>query len=515
MNLKAVLERSASRYGSREALVYGDRRLFYTDLLQASNRLASALQRSGIKKGDRVALFLSNTPEFLISFFGITGIGAIALPLDQQYKFGEMRSILSHASPAAIISEQTALDVLAPLIPECDSIQLVIETGTDGKGRFPSFNAFLASGSTEWPDSGPLPEDIAAIMYTSSPSFQPRGVMLSHDSFVKEAMASSEGYHQTADDIMMLFALPMFHVFGLVAAGLSSIYSGSSVVLVPGTGLSIGSFMTAIEREKGTMFPGVPYIFTLAVDMAEKGGLTADISSLRLCASAGAPLSPSIAARFTSLFGYDIMDCYGLTEAVCHITCPSIDTAPVPGSVGKPLSGWEIKIAGENGDELPPGRPGEMLVAGPIMKGYFHDPGATEDAIKDGWLHTGDIGMKDEDGLLYVTGRKKETIIVKGQNVFPSDIECVIAAHPGVDDVAVMGLPDAMRGEIIGAVVTPKSGYNLTVQEIRQTCLERIAGYKVPKSILFTGQMPRTAGGEIDKDALRQRLSLPPVFPVA
>jgi long-chain acyl-CoA synthetase len=329
-----------------------------------------------------------------------------------------------------------------------------------------------------------------------------------------EAAMSSESYQQTEKDIMMLFALPMFHVFGLVAAALSSVYAGSTIVLVPGTGLSISSFMASIERENGTMFLGVPYIFTLAVDLAEREGISNDLSSLRLCASAGAPLSINTARKFKELYGYDIMDCYGLTEAVCHVTCPSINGAGVFGSIGRPMSGWDIKIVDSGGKEVRTGQSGEILVSGPIMRGYYNNPEATTESIKDGWLYTGDIGKADEDGNLYVTGRKKDTIIVKGQNIYPEDVEGIIATHPAVAEVVVMGLPDKMRGEIIGAVVHLREGIKATEHDIRQHCFERIASYKSPKKVIFTDAMPRKASGEIDKDALREKLSLPQVFPV-
>jgi long-chain acyl-CoA synthetase len=311
----------------------------------------------------------------------------------------------------------------------------------------------------------------------------------------------------------MLFALPMFHVYGLIAAALSTIYTGGTIVVVPGTGLSIKSFMTAIEVERGTMFLGVPYIFALAVDMAKKDGIQADLSSLRLCASAGAPLSVSTARQFRELFGLDILDCYGLTEAVCHVTCPPISETVKTGSIGKPLPGWNIKIVNTDGTEVSTGESGEILVSGPIMKGYYGNPEDTDKFIKDGWLYTGDIGTKDEDGNLYITGRSKDTIIVKGQNIYPKDIETVIAEMPGVREVAVMGIPDRMRGEIIGAVIDLRENTRITEQDIRQFCLERIASYKIPKQIMFSGPMPKNESGEIDKNMLRKQLSIPPVFP--
>lgn len=513
MNLKSVLERTASRYGDKEAIVYGDQKVTYTTLNEKSNRFANALLQAGIKPGDRVALFLSNSPEFFIAFFGITKIGAIPLPLDQQYKLREMKSLFNNSLPAAIISEKTALDIMTPLLPDLNSVKLIIEQTSDQKSSFTGFDEFLNSGSEKHLNVERSPDDIAVIMYTSASSFQPKGVMLSHYSLVKEAIMSSNGYNQTDNDVMMLFALPMFHVYGLVAAALSTIYTGGTIILVPGTGLSIKSFMASIEREKGTMFLGVPYIFALAVDMAKKDGVQNDLSSLRLCASAGAPLSVDTTREFKELFGLDIMDCYGLTEAVCHVTCPPLNEKIKRGSIGKPLCEWNIKIVDSNDTEVTTGESGEILVNGPIMKGYYNNPEDSEKFIRDGWLYTGDIGMKDEDGYLYITGRSKDTIIVKGQNIYPADIEIVIAEMPEVSEVAVMGIPDRMRGEIIGAVIHLNENKRITEQDIRQFCLERIASYKIPKQIVFSGPMPKNESGEIDKDMLREQLSIPSVFP--
>jgi len=337
--------------------------------------------------------------------------------------------------------------------------------------------------------------------------------MIPHHCLAKEATISAAGFEQTDKDIVMLYALPMHHMFGLVAVLLGSLHKGSTVVIVPGTGLSIGSFMEAIEREKGTMFMGVPYIFALAVDLAEKEGIKNDLSSLRLCASAGAPLPISTAQRFKQLYGFDIIDFWGLTEATCHITCSPLNGSGKLGSVGKALSGWEVKIVDEGGRELPPNQVGEVIVSGPIMKGYYHNPQATTEAIRDGWLHTGDIGRLDGDGYLFLTGRKKETIINKGQNIYPSEIESLLKTHPKVAEATVIGIPDEMRGEIIGAVISLKEGEVAKEEELKQFCLEHITGYKVPRQFIFLPSLPRTADGKIDKKSIRTQLSIPSHFP--
>jgi len=513
MNLKLMLEGVAGRYGKKTAIVSDDLRLSYTDLNETSNKVANALIKLGVKKGDRIAMLLSNSPEFIIIYFGIVKTGAIPVPLDPKYKVGELASLFNDCLPKVLVAESSELEPLVPVLSGFKSIKRVIELGSKYKGQFLGYQEIIAASSARRIDSEPAPEDIALLLYTSASSFRPRGVMLSHRSLVMEAVMSGDGYQQTDKDIMMLFALPVYHVFGLVAVLLASINKASTIVIVPGSGISINSFLAVIERERGTMWLGVPYIFALAVDMAEKEGIKNDLSSLRLCASAGAPLSVDIIRRFKQHYGFTLMDCWGLTEAVCHVTCSSLDGRGKPGSVGKALSEWEVRIVDGNGRELPPNQSGEVIVRGPIMEGYYNNPQATAEVIKNGWLYTGDIGVVNEKGNLFLTGRKKETIIIKGQNVHPSDIEDVLSTHPKVAEAAVIGIPDELRGEVVGAVVVLKKGEIATEQEIKRVCLENLASYKVPKQIIFMDSLPRTASGKIDKAGLRERLSIPPLFP--
>ena len=269
MSLKLMLE-AAGQYGGKTAIVSGDYRLSYSDLEQASNKVANALIEMGVNKGDRIAMLLSNSPEFVITYFGIVKTGAIAVPLDTKYHIDELVSLFDDCLPKILVTEGPTLETLVPVLPRFRSIRHVVDLSSKYEGRFPSYREIMATGSARRNEAGPEPDDIALIAYTSGPSFRPRGVMLSHQCLVTEAVISGDGFQQTDEDIMMLFALPLHHMFGLVAVLLASVYKGSTVVIVPGTGLSISSFMAAIEREKGTMFLGVPYMFALAVDIAEK-----------------------------------------------------------------------------------------------------------------------------------------------------------------------------------------------------------------------------------------------------
>ena len=512
MSLKRMLEEAAGRYGRKTAIVSGDLRLSYVDLDEASNKVANALIKMGVDEGDRVAMLASNSPDFVITYFGIVKTGAIAVPLDTKYKVDELASLFDDFLPKVLVTESPTLEPLIPVLSRFKSIKHVIELSAKYEGQFLSYREIMASSSAERIEAEPEPEDVVHIAYTSGPSFCPLGVVLTHRSLVTVAAISGDGYQQTDKDIVMLFSLPMYHVYGLIAGLLASVYKGGTVVIVPGTGLSLSNFMAAIEREKGTMFMGVPYTFALAVDMAEKEGIKSDLSSLRLCISAGALLPIDVVQGFKQHYGFDLVDSWGLTEAVCHLTCSPPDGTGKLSSIGKVLPGWEVKIVDDDGRELSSGETGEIIVRGLLMEGYYNNPQATAEIIKDGWLYTGDIGKVDEEGHLFITGRKKDIIIVKGQNIYPSDIESVLCAHPKVAEAAAIGMPDELRGEVVGAVVSLKEGEVAAEQEIRRFCLQHLANYKVPKQVLFLDSLPRTASGKVDKDRIRERLSIPSIF---
>ena len=216
--------------------------------------------------------------------------------------------------------------------------------------------------------------------------------------------------------------------------------------------------------------------------------------------------------RFKKHYGYDIIDCWGQTEAICHVACQPADGTGKSGSVGRPMTWWEVKVVDKDNAELLPNQTGELLIRGPIMKEYYRNPQATAEVIRDGWLHSGDIGMVDEEGFVYITGRKKDMIIVKGQNIYTSDMETILQTHPKVAEAAVLGIPDAMRGEIVGAVVSLKEDEKATEQELRGFCVEHLINYKVPKKIMFLSSLPKNSAGKIDKEAIRTLLSIPSIF---
>jgi len=398
--------------------------------------------------------------------------------------------LFNDCRPKVLVIENPPLESLLPALPRFDSIEHIITFDPAYKGRFTDYQEILARYPSTGVDVPVDPEDIAIISYTGGPTQNPHGVALSHYSVSTEAINSAEVFQQTDKDVLMQFALPMYHQFGLTAVLLASIYKGSTVVAVPGTGRSIDSFMETVEREKGTIYMGVPYIYSLMINVAMREGIRHDLSSLRLCVSGGAPLEPVVIHMFQEHYGRKIIDIWGQTETVSQATISLIDGTGKIGSSGKPMPCWEIKIFDDNDNELPPGHEGEIVARGPVMTGFYNKPEATAEVIRNGWLHTGDIGWIDEDGSLFITARKRRMIILKGQNIFPGDIEEVLAAHPKIAEVRVIGVIDIVRGETVKALVRLKSGETATEQEIRQYCQGRMADYKLPREVEFVDTIP-------------------------
>ncbi|MFA5309583.1 MAG: AMP-binding protein [Dehalococcoidales bacterium] len=490
MDLTAILKSTAARLPDKTAVIGGERRVSFASLEADASRVARALVKMGVKKGDRVAMMQASNPEFVVVFFGIMKAGAIAVPLDSRYVAAELDNLFNDCTPSVFFIENPCLEPLLPALSGFKTIEHIITIGSPPDQRFISYEDILQENPDTAIDVTIDPDDIAIISYTGGATQQCHGVALTHNSVYTEVVNSAATFRQTEKDIMILFALPMYHQFGLTAVLLASIYTGNTVVAVPGTGRSVDSFMEAVEREKGTIYCGVPYIYFLMINVARRAGVKHDLSSLRLLISGGAPLEPVVINRFKEYYGFAIRDIYGQTESVCHVTVMPIDGEGKIGSSGKTMPCWEMKIFDENDKELPPGQEGEMVLRGPVMAGFYNKPEATAKVLRNGWLHTGDIGYLDKDGYLFITARKRRMLILKGQNIFPADIEEVLASHPAVAEARVTGKIDLIRGETVKAIVRLKPGASLTEQELRQYCQGRMADYKLPRDIVFVDVMP-------------------------
>jgi long-chain acyl-CoA synthetase len=500
-NLKQMLERAAERYAAKAAIVGDERQLTYAQLDEASNKVANALVGMGVKKGDRVALLLPNSPEYVALYFGAVKIGAVAVLLDPKYKLTELISLCTDSQPKVLVTENPCLGQFALLLKGFKFIEKVIVIGAHS-GQLLGYGEIMAASSASPIATEPAPEDLAHIAYSSGPSFYPRGVAMSHGALVKEAAISAEGFKQTVDDIVVLSALPMHHAFGLVVIMLTAVISGSKVVML--SGLSVESLFELIEQEKATIFMGVPFVHSLIVSAIEADGIKHDLSSLRIWGTAGSAMPPDIASRVKEYIGLTPVNFWGMTESAAQVSCTALDGSSPANSVGRVLPGWELRIVDDADNELPAGETGEIAVRGPVMNGYYHNPKATAQVLRDGWLRTGDVGWMDKDGWLFLTAsRKKDMLINKGQNICPSDIEAIINTHPKVAEVAVVGIADAARGEIPRAVIKLKDGQTISEPDMKKFCIEHLANYKVPREIIFTDSLPRTADGSIDKGKLR------------
>jgi long-chain acyl-CoA synthetase len=490
MNLDVILENAAEKFKDKTAIIIGERHVSFTSLEKDANIVAQALIKMGVKSGDRVAMIQGSNPEFAAVFFGVMKAGGVAVPLDSRYVADELCILFNDCRPRVLFIEDPPLESLLPSLKRFKSIEHIITVDTKYDRQFDSYQQILTGNSPSPVKVATRPEDIAIISYTGGPTQKPHGVALSHQSIYTEVVNSAETVRQTEKDVMIQFALPTYHQFGLTAVLLGSLYKGNTVVEIPGTGRSIESFMEAVEREKGTIYMGVPYIYSLMINVARRTGIKHNLSSLRLLVSGGAPLEPVIINQFKKSCGLNIIDIYGQTESVCHITVMPLDGSGKPGSSGKAMPCWEMKIFDDRDKELPSGREGEIVVRGPVMSGFHNKPEATARALRNGWLHTGDIGYMDEEGFLFITARKRRMMILKGQNVFPADIEEILETHPDIAEAKVMGKPDIVRSETITAMVRFKPGKTLTEQEIRQYCQGRMADYKLPKEIIITDKLP-------------------------
>jgi long-chain acyl-CoA synthetase len=502
MNLVQMLKDSTVRFGEKVAVTHGEHHLSYSALDAASDRFATALRASGMGKGDRVAMLLVNSPELVIVYFGIVKLGAVAVLLDPKYKPAELLSLLDDCRPRALVSETACLDSLTSIMAKLQSIELTVDISTDSPDRYKALADFMVPHADPVEPVQISDNDLAHIAYTSGPSFTPRGVMVPHGNLVKEIQISARSLEQGENDVVVQFALPMHHVIGLVVVTLTSLFCGSSLIIL--NGVSTDSLISTIERHKVTMFMGVPFIHAMLVRKVEEEGIKHDLSSLRVCANAGDILPTTIVAKYRRLLKLRLINLYGLTETMGHVTCEPLCGPSKPGSVGPALPGWNIKVVGSSGVELPPQQPGEVVISGTMMAGYYRKPQVTAEVIRDGWLHTGDKGVLDEDGYLYILGLQKDMLICKGQNIFPSDIEHVLCQHPSVAQAAVVGVSDKMRGEVVGVAVVFKKGAHASETALLKFCLERLANYKVPKYFAFWDNLPVSPDGRINKPDIKE-----------
>jgi long-chain acyl-CoA synthetase len=495
MTVHELVEARAAELGDKTFVLFKEDEVSFSELAERMRRVAGGLAKLGLGKGDKIALLLPNCLEFLYSFFGAMTLGAVVVPVNPLLKEAEVSYIINNSDATAIVTCDRFLQRVLAARPECPQLKTVISDG-DAEGVV-SFQKLLEGG-----DGGELPpvneDDVAAIMYTSGTTGKPKGAVLTHGNYMADTEMLLKSVEIFAED-RFLCILPLFHVNAQVVTVLCPLHAGASMILMEG--FVPRGFLPALAKYKATTFSAVPTVYAVLNSFPDAEQY--DLSHLRFCISGAAPLPVEVVQEFERKYNAFIVEGYGLTEGTCASSVTRLTGERKLGSIGLPLEGQAARIVDDEGNELPPRTVGEITVKGPnVMKEYYNNPEATAETIRDGWLHTGDLGYLDEEGCLYIVDRKKEMIIRGGMNVYPKEIEEVLYRHPAVLEAAIVGLPDKMWGEEIAAFVVLKPGQTLKQRDLVVYCKQNVASYKCPRKVFFVEQLPKTATGKIQKNRI-------------
>ncbi|HWS32986.1 MAG TPA: FadD3 family acyl-CoA ligase [Actinoplanes sp.] len=483
--IPAAVAHAAREFGREPALVDpGVRRFDFAELHHEVRTVAHALLTSGIEPGDRVALWAPNSAKWVLAALGIACAGAVLVPVNMRFTGPEADEVLTRSGARGLIvtgpflgtDRLASLTVTPPIVVSLPDWDTFLEQRS--KARLPAVR----------------PDDLSDILYTSGTTGRSKGAMSAHRQSLGVARAWAEIGGLSVRD-RYLVVNPFFNSFGLKAGLLACLVSGATIV--PQAVFDVPRTLDLIEHERISVLPGPPTLYLGLLDHPARAARS--LGSLRLAVTGAATVPPVLVDRIRDELGFaTVLTAYGLTEAVVATMCrPGDDTRTVALTCGRPAAGFEVRIGAKDG---------EVLLRGPnLMLGYLDDPGATAAAIDDdGWLHTGDVGELDDDGNLRITDRLKDMYICGGFNVYPAEVERALAALPGIAEAAVVGVPDERLGEVGRAFVVPRPGAELDPSAVIGFCRERLAGYKVPRSVELTGELPHNASGKVLKYLLRE-----------
>src|SRR3990167_3695561 len=497
MNIASVLISTTRKFHSKPAVIFRDQPISFLALSDNVFKLANGLLTLGIKKSDKAAIYLPNNPEYIYSYLALFSLGATVVPLDYMLTEDELASCLSHCQGKLLIAKEKdslSLENLKKRVPSLENIIILGES----KSNFKSFQDVLNSAR-------PLPVEIeiddhdpALIMYTSGTTGSPKGILLNYR-HLDGSPKAMEYFVDLTDKDVKISALPLSHSAGLIYIQNCICYGITLVLMERFQPLE---FLKNIQKYRVTCFHLVPSMYYAILNLKEFESF--DLSSLRWLVVFGAPSDPHSLRRFQQYCPKaHLLNGWGLTE-----TCPPNTVIPLGSkkieSVGKPAPWVEIKIVGDQDNELPQGQVGEIVIRGwVVMEGYYKDPEATAEVIRNGWFHSGDLGRFDEEGFLYIAGRKKDMIKVSGEIVYSFEVENVLLKHPAIQEAAVVGMSDQLRGEIIKAFVVSKKALEVKPEDIRSFCRQHLAHFKVPHEVEFRDSLPKTPSGKIQKERLK------------
>jgi len=511
ITLSQVLENTVYQFPDNLAISYRGQVLTYTELKKQVDEFASALQQSGIQKGDRVAILMPNCTQYVVTYFGILAAGGIIVQINPLSTERELQYIIENSGAETII----ALDTLHPVVNAVMNLRNTIWVSLQkNEGDIPagqSFEAFMqkSTGQIEPPEMNPA-EDTAVIQYTGGTTGRSKGAMLTHRNLV----ANIEQHHELYRSFMfsgverVLIVLPLFHVYGMTICMNLGIRQGSCLILMER--FDPDKVLETIKREQPTRFPGVPTMY-VALNAHHKL-MESGLDSIKFFQCGGAPMPIEIIHEFERKTGGKISESYGLSEASPGaLGQPSTDRRKL-GTIGVPVPSSDCKIVDltTGTQELPPGEVGELILKGPhVMKGYWNMPEETAAALRDGWLYTGDVATMDEDGYVYIVDRKKDIIIASGFNVYPREVEEVLYEHPAILEAVVIGVEDEYRGETVKAFVVLREGAQAMAEDLIAHCKKYLSPYKVPKIVEFRSSLPKTNVGKL----LRRAVTANPYWP--
>jgi long-chain acyl-CoA synthetase len=488
-NLARILTETAAEHGDRTAFKLDDIELSYAMLDETSARVAALLKARGLEAGDRVGLMLPNVPYFPAIYYGILRAGGVVVPMNVLLKEREVNFYLGDSGAKLLFAWHDFADAAEAGAADAGADCILVKPG--------EFEQLFIAQEPDRELADRAGDDTAVILYTSGTTGQPKGAELTHDNLYRNCSMTSVTLGEFSHEDVLLGALPLFHSFGQSCTMNSAVSVGATVTMIPR--FDPEKALEMLSRDRVTVFLGVPTMYNAMLHASNAD--TADASTLRLCMSGGAAIPVELIRGFEAKFDCAILEGYGLSETSPVASFNHPDRERKPGSIGTPIQGVEMQVWDEQGNELPQGEVGEIVIRGHnVMKGYWERPEATAEAINnDGWFRTGDMARVDEDGYFFIVDRKKDLIIRGGYNVYPREVEEVLYEHPAIQEAAVVGIPDDALGEEVGAVVVLKEGGSLDAQEVKAYVKEQVAAYKYPRKVWFVDELPKGPTGKILK----------------
>ena len=487
MNLATAFNESVQANPDKTAVFWGDEQFSYGRLHAQSLWIRNQLKQLGIKAGDRVALWLKNCPQFIPALVGVWQADAVVAPVNNFLKPEEVTYILGDAGIEVVITDSSMADGAAKLSALQPNLKFIQIEHMPEKG---------VADDQEAPGSRDE-SDLAVIIYTSGTTGRPKGAMMTHGNLLHNVASCREVLRAVGEDRFVV-VLPMFHSFMLTVGILLPLSVSGSILLIKSLHPPKNIIQDVVQN-RATILPAVPQFFRTLMHPSVPAQLP-----LRLCISGGAPLPGEILREFSTKFPFPLVEGYGLSEASPVVTFNPLDRQKA-GSIGKAIPHVEVSVQADDGTLLPAGQTGEICVrGGNVMQGYWNQPAETAKCMRDGWLLTGDVGHVDDEGYYFITDRKKDMLLVNGINVYPREIEEVLYKFAGVKEAAVIGVPDARKGEQPMAFVAPHDGATLDEKAILHFVREKLADYKVPRRVVTVDSLPRNATGKVLKTALRQ-----------